>query len=84
MSKKGWREQLALCLHFYSWEDANRMHNFGVITDKVFSRYDRLWHFLQFRFSSGRQEAFYVKYGHEACKAKINKTRKAFGFDPLP
>lgn len=67
----------------YSWEAGQLKFLHGVWSDRQWRAYRKVWHWIQFRYSSEIQEEFYKKYGAVKLYEKINKTRQAFGLKPI-
>lgn len=83
---KDWREQLQILVKGYSFIDAERMYYNGQIGQKVWEAFCRVWGWSTFRMSNPydwKQDCFWKKYGKQAFYRKINRTRAAFGFEPL-
>ena len=85
-SHKNWREQLQILVRCNSFAEAERMFLEGRIGARCWEAYCRVWSWTAARFggrAGERQEAFWAKHGKAAFYAKVNKTRCAFGFEPL-
>jgi hypothetical protein len=74
---------LLSAINSYSWNQARARYNSGVWSNMEWKAFERVWHWVQFRYSSEIQEEFYQKYGAVKLYEKINKTRKAFGLKPI-
>lgn len=83
LSHKHWREQLQILVRGYSFNEAANLARQGMIKDRAWLAFTRVWEWASFHFSSDKQERFYQTYGKQAFYEKINKTRAAFGFPPI-
>ncbi len=66
--------------------DVTRLYVDGRIDARTMVAYRRVWQWSAPRFAGMEgllQDAFETRYGRDAYKAKIDKTRKAFGFAPI-
>lgn len=77
-----------LAIMSLSLGEVENMHWDGRLEDRVFEAYVRIWKWTAVRWSNvhnadQEQERFWQKYGKEAFYRKINKTRQAFGFEPI-
>ena len=69
-----------------SLSDAVRLYVDGRIDAQTMVAYRRVWQWSAPRFEAEHgllQDAFETRYGRGAYQAKIDKTRKAFGFTPI-
>lgn len=69
-----------------SLSDVTRLYVDGRIDAQTLVAYRRVWQWCAPRFESEHgllHDAFEMRYGRDAYKAKIDKTRKAFGFAPI-
>lgn len=53
------------------------------IGTRIYYAFVRVWEWIRPLFSSRKQDRYFKERGREAYYAKINRTRKAFGFAPL-
>jgi len=88
-SHKDWREQLQILIRNHSFSDVERMFYNGMIGERCWGAYCRIWSWTGWRSSNvamagPKQEAFWAKHGKEAFLRKMNKTRLAFGFEAIP
>lgn len=61
------------------------MFSNGLITQPVWAAYCRIWLWSAPRFGGLhglKHDDFLTRYGRKAYETKINRTRKAFGFQP--
>jgi hypothetical protein len=80
MTTNQWLKQAIEC--GTSWNKARDLYYQGRITDLQWAAFDRVWHWLCFRYSSQRQDDYYNQHGQDAMRRKIDRTRKAFGLSP--
>jgi len=69
-----------------SLSQAERLLHDGRIDSNTYTSFRRVWQWCAPRFEAEHgllQDAFEMRYGREAYRAKIDKTRKAFGFAPI-
>ena len=69
-----------------SLEQVVRLYVDGRIDAKTMVAYRRVWQWCAPRFTAKHgllHDAFEIHYGREAYQRKIDKTRMAFGFQPL-
>lgn len=63
-----------------------RLYVDGRIDAQTMVAYRRVWQWSAPRFEAEHgllQDAFEMRFGREAYKAKIDKTRRSFGFTPI-
>lgn len=88
-SHKDWREQLHILIACRSFGEVEQMFYNGMIGERCWEAYCRVWAWTAFRCSSvamagPKQEAFWGRHGKAAFYRKMNKTRLAFGFEAIP
>ncbi len=69
-----------------SLSQVERLLHDGRIDANTYTSFRRVWQWCAPRFEAEHgllHDAFETRFGREAYKAKINKTRKAFGFAPI-
>ena len=69
-----------------SLSDVTRLYVDGRIDAKTMVAYRRVWQWCAPRFGAEHgmlHDAFETRFGRDAYKAKIDKTRRAFGFTPI-
>lgn len=70
----------------YSWNEVSAMFWQGRIEQEVWDAYNRVWNWIGPRMGGAagvKHDLFYVKNGAARYYAKINKTRRIFGFNEL-
>jgi hypothetical protein len=78
------RKTIRHLIECYSMAQVEQMHFRGQIAH--FEQYCRVWEWIAPRFGGlpgMKHESFYRRYGPGRYYAKINKTRAAFGYDPI-
>lgn len=68
------------------YSEAERMHRDGRMTDREWQRYERVWTWSAVRFGGSHgmlHDRFYNLRGHDAYYARINRVRRASGWEPL-
>jgi predicted metalloprotease len=84
-TKEKMKNELKKILHL-SLNEVEKLWTNYLISNKVYFAYLRVWAWSAVRYSgtaSTKQDIFWTKYGKEKFYLKINKTRAAFGFQPI-
>lgn len=67
----------------YSYNEMTSRFYAGLVSQRDYELYCVAWHWLNYRLSSHRQEAFIKRYGFDALKARINRFRVKLDLNPL-
>lgn len=79
-------KQRLIALLGYSLSDVTRLYVDGRIDARTMVAYRRVWQWCAPRFEAEHgflHDAWETRFGRDAYKAKIDKTRRAFGFKPI-
>lgn len=69
-----------------SFDDMARLYNYGRLSPEVWQSWQRVWEWLSPKMGGApglRHDIYWNRYGKDRYFAKINKTRVAFGFEPI-
>lgn len=83
--KKNMKKKI-FSLIYYSYNEVEQMLYDGRVSVETFIAYKRIWGWSAFRYSGewgNKQAQFWNHWGKEKFYNKMNKTRKAFGFEEL-
>lgn len=81
-----WRAQLRAMVSTYSFNEAEMAWRNGLIDERAWIAFVPVWSWCSFRCggcAGHKQEVFWKRFGKEAYMRKINRTRTAFGFEPI-